>query len=109
MSIIERALLKRQSQGDPSQATRPRPKDGRRPGPVPNSAMAMANANKFKQVALDSETMECYCVLPQIEDQAALRAYKILRTRVLQRMVSNSWYSVAVTGATAGEGKTLTA
>jgi Mrp family chromosome partitioning ATPase len=28
---------------------------------------------------------------------------------VLQRMVSNNWYSIAVTGSTTGEGKTLTA
>jgi Mrp family chromosome partitioning ATPase len=109
MSIIERALQKRQNQSDPGQTTRSRPKESRRPGPAPDSASVLANANKFRQVALNSETMERYCVLPQIQDQAALRAYKILRTRVLQRMVSNSWYSVAVTGATAGEGKTLTA
>ena len=38
-----------------------------------------------------------------------MRAYKILRTRVLRRLEANQWHSFAVTGVTAGEGKTLTA
>ena len=38
-----------------------------------------------------------------------MRAYKILRTRLLRRLEANQWHSFAVTGATAGEGKTLTA
>jgi Mrp family chromosome partitioning ATPase len=108
MSIIERALQRRQAQGDPT--TRSRPKEStRRPGQIPDSAVATANARRFKDVPLNPQIMERYCVLPQVEDQSALRAYKILRTRVLQRMVSNNWYSIAVTGATPGEGKTLTA
>lgn len=110
MSIIERALHKRQSQGDPAHQARSRAKEGiRRPGPTPDSTIAAANAKKFKVVRLNPQIMERYCVLPQIEDQSALRAYKVLRTRVLQRMVSNNWYSIAVTGSTTGEGKTLTA
>jgi Mrp family chromosome partitioning ATPase len=110
MSIIERALNKRQAQGDPLPQPRPRPKEGiRRPERALDSSVAIANAKKFKELPLDAETMERYCVLPQIEDQSALRAYKVLRTRVLQRMVSNNWYSFAVTGSTTGEGKTLTA
>ena len=48
-------------------------------------------------------------VLPQVTDAGALRAYKILRTRVLRRLEANQWHSFAVTGVTAGEGKTLTA
>ena len=110
MSIIERALLKRQAKGDPTPPTRPQAKPAmRRAGQTPDGAVESTHAKKFKQVALNAQAMERYCVLPQIEDQSALRAYKILRTRVLQRMVSNNWYSIAVTGSTTGEGKTLTA
>ncbi len=36
-------------------------------------------------------------------------AYRMLRTKVLQRLRQNGWNSFAVTSATAGEGKTLTA
>jgi len=110
MSIIERALLKRQTQGDPAQQNRARAKQGlRRPDQALDSSVAVANAKKFNEVPLNAQTMEHYCILPQSEDQSALRAYKILRTRVLQRMVSNNWYSIAVTGSTTGEGKTVTA
>lgn len=110
MSIIERALQKRQTQGDPAQQNRPRAKQGmRRPDQTLDSSIAVANAKKFKEIPLDAKSMEHYCILPQTEDQSALRAYKILRTRVLQRMVTNNWYSIAVTGSTTGEGKTVTA
>jgi protein-tyrosine kinase len=110
MSIIERALNKRLSLGEPTPQVRPRSKEGiRRPEQPLDSGIAIANAKKFKELPLNAQSMERYCVLPQVEDQSALRAYKILRTRVLQRMVSNNWYSLAVTGSTTGEGKTLTA
>jgi protein-tyrosine kinase len=110
MSIIERALQKRQIKGDPADQVRPRAKEViRRPGQTPDGTDGTNSAKKFKELRLNAQTMERYCVLPEIKDQSALRAYKILRTRVLQRMVSNNWYSIAVTGSTSGEGKTLTA
>ena len=43
------------------------------------------------------------------EDVPASSAYKMLRTRVLQRMRRNGWISLAVTGTCPAEGKTLTA
>jgi capsular exopolysaccharide synthesis family protein len=51
---------------------------------------------------------ELNCVLPQVADRAALRAYKMLRTRLLQRLAAKRWRSVAMTSMQAGEGKTLT-
>lgn len=48
-------------------------------------------------------------ILPAVGDRAAITAYKILRTRVLQRMRSNRWQTLIVTGVGPGEGKTLTA
>ncbi|MGH6610908.1 MAG: CpsD/CapB family tyrosine-protein kinase [Burkholderiaceae bacterium] len=68
-----------------------------------------ASARRFQSVALDPKVLEENRVLPQITDQSALRAYKILRTRLLRRLEANQWRSFAVTGVTAGEGKTLTA
>lgn len=58
---------------------------------------------------VESKAMEYNKILPAIDDPSAITAYKILRTRVLQRMRSNDWRSLIVTGAGAGEGKTLTA
>lgn len=63
----------------------------------------------LKQAALDADAMERHRVLLQVTDQAAQRAYKILRTRMLQRLQVNRWHSLAVTGIEAAEGKTLTA
>jgi Mrp family chromosome partitioning ATPase len=37
------------------------------------------------------------------------RAYKLLRTRVLQKLVKEGWQTVAVVSPSAGDGKTLTA
>ena len=43
------------------------------------------------------------------ERSVASAAYKVLRTRVLQRMRRNGWKTLAVTGTCPNEGKTLTA
>jgi capsular exopolysaccharide synthesis family protein len=53
--------------------------------------------------------MEDCRLVSEVEDRAATAAYKILRTRVLQRMRTNQWRSLLVTSTGAGEGKTLTA
>jgi protein-tyrosine kinase len=55
------------------------------------------------------EVLERNKLVPGIEDKAAITAYKVLRTRILQRMRSNSWRSFIISGASVGEGKTLTA
>lgn len=64
---------------------------------------------RFSTARVESKAMERNKILPAIDDQSAVTAYKILRTRALQRMRSNDWHSLIVTGAGAGEGKTLTA
>ena len=72
---------------------------------------APTGADRFPDVgwALDPAVLERNCVLPQVADRSALRAYKILRTRLLQRLAVKRWRTLAVTSAKAGEGKTLTA
>jgi Mrp family chromosome partitioning ATPase len=66
-------------------------------------------ARQFQRTEIDATAMELNCILPGITDQSALRAYKILRTRMLQRLAANQWHSVAITGTETGQGKTLTA
>jgi Mrp family chromosome partitioning ATPase len=66
----------------------------------------------FKSMAptqVRSKDMERSRILPAVDDRAAVTAYKMLRTRVLQRMRSHDWHTLIVTGAGPGEGKTLTA
>ncbi|HKU17121.1 MAG TPA: CpsD/CapB family tyrosine-protein kinase [Steroidobacteraceae bacterium] len=107
MSIIEEAVRRsaeRQNrQADPSRTGAPRLKR------VPSPQVDIGAARRFQPIALDKAAMHDARVLPELDDAGALRAYKILRTRVLRRLEANQWHSFAVTGVTAGEGKTLTA
>jgi protein-tyrosine kinase len=108
MSIIEEAVRKtaeRLNRRAPPPESPVRQSRSRRPVPVTDTS----NVRRFQSVALDSEVLERNCILPQVADEGALRAYKILRTRVLRRLETNNWHTFAVTGVTAGEGKTLTA
>jgi len=63
----------------------------------------------FQTAQTDKEVMEESRFVSEVDDRRAVAAYKILRTRVLQRMRSNNWRTLVVTSAGAGEGKTLTA
>jgi protein-tyrosine kinase len=103
VSVIENALSKAAN------------RSGRRATDVPAPREAVAPAESFASrtrefplAALDPTVLERHCLLPQVEDRAAVRAYKILRTRLLQRLAAKRWRSVAVTSTKSGEGKTLT-
>jgi protein-tyrosine kinase len=67
------------------------------------------SARQYPLCATDVVRMEENRILPQVSDRAALRAYKIMRTRLLQRLAQNNWQTLAVTGTDTGQGKTLTA
>lgn len=71
-------------------------------------AARAAQARVLPVARTDLEAMERNGVLPAVHDNAALRAYRLLRTRVQQRMQAEGWHSVAVTATGVGEGKTLT-
>jgi protein-tyrosine kinase len=109
MSIIEEAVRKtaerHQRHAPPPEQGASRPRLRR----VPSTPTDTANARRFQPVSLDRAVLEENRILPQVTDPGALRAYKILRTRLLRRLETNQWHSFAVTGASVGEGKTLTA
>lgn len=63
----------------------------------------------FQTAQTDKDVMEESRFVSEVDDRRAVAAYKILRTRVLQRMRSNNWRTLLVTSPGAGEGKTLTA
>lgn len=110
MSLIETALKKIQQNAGRQEATgalRPpqrRVKSANNPLPVDPKAV-----RRYARASIDANTMEKNRVLPQVQDTSALRAYKIMRTRLLQRMTPNNWNSLAITGTESGQGKTLTA
>jgi protein-tyrosine kinase len=110
MSIIEDAVRKTAEKHNgvapgPREVARNRSRPRRVVSPPADSSQI----RQFQRVPLDQQVLEENNILPQVADVGALRAYKILRTRLLRRLDANQWRSFAVTGATAGEGKTLTA
>jgi protein-tyrosine kinase len=108
MSIIEEAVRKsaeRNRQAGTTDTSRAQARLRR----VPTAPVDTSHAQRFQPVTLDKAVLHDKLVMPQLQDAGALRAYKILRTRVLRRLEANQWHSFAVTGVTAGEGKTLTA
>src|SRR5665213_2941014 len=105
MSVIETAMQRaRDAAGPLGNTGQPSSRVATKP-----AAAVGAPVRQFQPVQMDPVAMERSCLLPQITDQSALRAYKILRTRVLQRMTSKQWHGLAVTGVDSGQGKTLTA
>lgn len=75
---------------------------------APSSSSAFIAVETLPRVQLDASTLRMNRVLLE-EDSPATAVYKMLRTRVLQRMRRNGWSTLAVTGTCPGEGKTLTA
>lgn len=67
------------------------------------------NLLPIRIVEPDQSTMEKSGVILANDDRFAVSAYRILRTRLLQRMQQNNWRSAIVTGASVGDGKSLTA
>lgn len=111
MSLIEEAIRKAtiERAAMPADAGRstatPRVRRVRRPIEV----VRPADARRFRETTMDLRELEHNRVLPQVDDRAARRAYKILRTRLLHRLAAQDLRSIAITGAGPAEGKTLTA
>src|SRR5678815_4521235 len=86
--------------------------------PMPDSGSAVVAPAPASVPAFDIERLEW--VQPDVdlleqnrividERSIASAAYKVLRTRVLQRMRRNGWKTLGVTGTCPDEGKSLTA
>lgn len=75
--------------------------------PAPATAPSF-EIERLEWVEPDADLLERNRIIMD-ERTAASAAYKVLRTRVLQRMRRNGWKTLAVTGTCPNEGKTLTA
>ena len=62
-----------------------------------------------RKVQLNVDVLTENRVITESIDPAVRTAYKMLRTRLLQVLRTNGWQSLAVTSATQGDGKTITA
>jgi Mrp family chromosome partitioning ATPase len=79
-----------------------------RPTPIGLTEPPTFDVATVKSVEPDPRTLAENRVIVDGTSPASA-AYKMLRTRVLQRMRRNGWQSIAVTGTCPGEGKSLTA
>lgn len=107
MGRIEKALerMKSQNSGQPMPA--PTPAINRGPGKTGRSDKI--DAASVAHAVLDPEWLLENRIITDGSDPSVRTAYKMLRTRLSQRMRANGWQSLAVTSATPGDGKTLTA
>lgn len=62
-----------------------------------------------RTVPVDIDFLRNQRVIGGIQDKRVVDAYKLLRTRVLQRMQQNNWRTLGITSAGEHDGKTLTA
>src|SRR5690349_763996 len=115
MSNIEKGLKRARaalhSIGDPGFAeVAPMPDSGSAAvAPAPASANVPAfEIERLEWVQPDVDLLEQNRIVID-ERSTASAAYKVLRTRVLQRMRRNGWKTLAVTGTCPDEGKSLTA
>ena len=56
---------------------------------------------------LDANSEESRVVLSENQEEVVRAAYKMLRTRTLQRMRSNAWQTLGVTSAMQGDGNNI--
>jgi Mrp family chromosome partitioning ATPase len=78
-------------------------------GALPGAPEASGLFRILSLASVRKDTMERNKIIPAVEDRSAITAYKVLRTRILQRLRNNHWRNFVVSGAGPGEGKTLTA
>jgi Mrp family chromosome partitioning ATPase len=87
---------------------------GDKPRPAPNRRVAGATvaegnfSEDFTSAACDAGSFSKYRIISNEQDPV-LNAFRVLRTRVLQKMEANNWRTIAVVSAASGAGKTVTA
>ncbi len=77
--------------------------------PQSNSESRPAFFDNARSVKFDDDVLRTKRIITNDMDPSVRTSYKMLRTRLLQRMNANGWRQIAVTSATQGDGKTVTA
>jgi capsular exopolysaccharide synthesis family protein len=84
-----------------------------RPGPNTKRLLSIVGqvddpmAGKLPRAKLNPAVMYRNHVITSKIDPVVQTAYKMLRTRILQRMRSNMWQTIAITSAAQGDGKSV--
>ncbi|MFO1429906.1 MAG: exopolysaccharide biosynthesis protein [Candidatus Competibacteraceae bacterium] len=77
--------------------------------PAPIHPTGLIRYTETPEIALDPAVLGRNLVVTADGNDPVTSAYKVLRTRVLQRMTAGGWNVLAITSPGPGEGKTLTA
>jgi protein-tyrosine kinase len=77
--------------------------------PQSNSEARPAFFDNARSVKFNDDVLRTKRIINDDMDPSVRTSYKMLRTRLLQRMNANGWQQIAVTSATQGDGKTVTA
>jgi protein-tyrosine kinase len=109
MERIKQALERaREQRADPFSSTPAQVPYTRKRDHSPAVAPTQIVYTQTRQLEVDPEFLRSNRVISSLSDLVG-EPYKILRTKVLQRMRANNWRTLAVTSPTEGCGKTLTA
>ena len=114
MGKIEKALRRSKTSGQAREKASPRQRasllnraaNESGTGPLPNVPLLAEHA---VLLPLDAEVLAANRVVVGSQPAGPATAYKMLRTRMLHRVSSNGWRSVAITSTRSGAGKSLTA
>jgi protein-tyrosine kinase len=109
MERIKQALERaREQRTDPFAATPTQVSYTRKRDHSLAPAPAQIVYTQTRQLDVDPEFLRANRVISTLNDPVS-EPYKLLRTKVLQRMRANNWRTLAITSPTEGCGKTLTA
>ncbi len=109
MGRIEKAL--KQSGGSNFGKTKSPDKE-KSPVPIKENSKTAKHSIDFSKLPVmvpDENCLEKYRVVAALHDAPQRNAYKVLRTRILQRLRASKFNVIGITGAGPGEGKSLTA
>lgn len=80
-----------------------------KPGLAKKSPVQDIKYTQTQTISVNDETLVENRIVAHLQENKAADLFKILRTKVLQRMSANRWNVLAVTSPSAGAGKSLTA
>lgn len=93
---------------DHKETVKPQSNDGARPVAERFAPKPPSDAQSFMEVHCDFDRFGDHCIISNEQDPV-LTAYRVLRTRVLQKMESEGWKTLAVVSPGPSAGKTVTA
>lgn len=106
MDRIRNAVTRARHERDKSEPSERRPSD--KAGAVQVKAPTQGDDQSFTPAKCDFNNFGKHRIIANEQDPV-LNAYRVLRTRVLQKMEANNWRTLAVVSPGSGAGKTVTA